>query len=551
MMLVKDNHLSFCQKCCLFVFLSDFRQRMANSALSVTCKVFFASFCLIGFAQAQEAESSGGTSAMAASNGPAWQIIPSVSSDFTYTDNVALVKNNKQSDFVTRLSPGIEIHGKGGHVKGNLKYQWQQYFYAKDSDRNGQQRALNADGQVELIDQWLYLDGRGSISQQAISAFGTQSANNDSVNVNRTETSTYQWSPYIQGRLAGFADYLLRYTGSKTKSGEGELSVGSGTTSESWSGRLSGDTGIAKLGWSFDAQQQKNSRETSRDTQSKRLTGSLEFRIKPQLRLRATVGRESDDYSATQETWRSVRGFGGDWAPTERTSVTLNKERRSFGDSYNADFTHRTALTAWKLSQSKNINTPSDQLINTALGSAFDLLNLQLTSAFPDPIERAQQANLALIRAGIPVNAQAFGTIVTSRVYLARRREASFMITGARNTVTFAYDKSDNQQIGNSGTFGDDFDLSSNIRQSGFTTSWAHKLTPDSAVTLNGRRSRNKGNTADLDTQLSSLSLLLTTRLGAKTSATVGVRRTSSDSDSPTANSYDEQAVTGSLSMTF
>lgn len=485
------------------------------------------------------------------SNTPAWRIAPSISTDLTYTDNVALVKNNKQSDFVTRISPGVKIDGRGGHVTGSLDYHWQQYLYAKDSGRNGQQRLLNANGQAELIDQWFYVDGRGSISQQALSAFGTQSVANDVVNKNRSETSTYQLSPYIKGNFPGWADYLLRFTGSRTKSAQGELSVGSGTTTKAWSGRLSGDSQFKKLGWTVDAAQQTIERSTARDTQSKRLTGTLHYKIDPQVRLSATFGRESDDYGSVQPQWRSVRGLGVDWAPTDRTSVILNKERRSFGDSYNANFTHRTALTAWKLSQSKNINTPNEQLLTTGLGSAFDLLNLQLTTQVPDPVQRAQQANMILQQAGISPNAQAFGIIVTSRVYISRRKEASFAITGARNIVTLSADKSDNQSLGTGGTVADDFSLSPNIRQSGFTASWAHKLTPDMALTLNGRRSHNKGDSAGLDTQLDMLSLMLTAKLGEKTSATVGLRRTSSDAASTTANSYDERAVTGSLSINF
>jgi uncharacterized protein (PEP-CTERM system associated) len=97
----------------------------------------------------------------------------------------------------------------------------------------------------------------------------------------------------------------------------------------------------------------------------------------------------------------------------------------------------------------------------------------------------------------------------------------------------------------------DDFSLSPNIQQTGFTTSWAHKITPDTAITLNGRRSRNTGSTANLETRLNSLSLLLTTKLGPQTSASVGLRRTHSGSDSATANGYDEQALTGSLFVTF
>ncbi|HEY8857310.1 MAG TPA: TIGR03016 family PEP-CTERM system-associated outer membrane protein [Rugosibacter sp.] len=504
-----------------------------------------------GLAQVDSAASDDAPSGLMASGTPAWRIVPSISTDLTYTDNVRLVSSGKQSDLVTRVGPGILVEGRGGHVTGSFDFRWQQYAYLNDSKRNNEQKSLNANGKLELIDQWLFIDGRGSISQQPISAFGTQSVNNDLVNANRTETSSYQWSPYIQGRLWNSSDYMLRYTGSRTKSGQGELSVGSGNTSRAWDGRLSGTTSLASLGWSVDLQRQQQDRSTARKTESKRVTGSLQYLIDPQVRLRGTLGRESDNYGSTQSQSRMVRGLGVEWAPTERTNVTLYKEKRSFGDSYNAEFTHRTGLTAWKLSESKSVNTPTDQNFNSSLNSAFDLLNLQLTSSIPDPIARAQQVNLLLQQAGIPPDAQAFGSIVTSRIYISRRKEASFILTGATNIVTLSADRSDNQLLGTGGTLADDFSLSPNIQQSGFTTSWAHKLSPDMAVTLNGRRSRNTGSTANLETRVNSLSLLLTTKLGPKTSATVGVRRTHSVADSATANSYDEKALTGSLFVTF
>lgn len=507
-------------------------------------------FPLGGVAMAQVDAPTESASTASPSGNPAWRIVPSMAADLTYTDNVGLVNTAKKSDLITRLSPGIVVEGRGGHVTGVLNFRWAEYVYANDSKRNSQQRSLNANGTVELVDQWLYLDGRGSISQQPVSAFGTQGVSNELINGNRTETSTYQWSPYIRGRLGGVADYTLRYTGSRTKAGTGELAVGSGTTSSAWSGRLAGDTSLSSLGWSVDLQQQKIERSTARDTQSKRAVGALEYRIDPQVKLRVSLGRESDDYSGTQSQSRTVRGYGAEWAPTERTNVSFNKETRSFGDSYNASFQHRTALTAWRLSKSKSVNTPSDQLLNVALGSAFDLLNLQLTSSIPDPFVRAQAVNQQLQQLGIPANAQAFGTIITSRVYISNRQEASFILTGARNIVTLSAYKSDNQVLGTGGSVADDFSLSPNIRQSGFTTSWAHKLSPDTAVTLNGRQSRNKGSTASLETKINSLSLLLTTKLGPQTSATMGLRQTRSDSTG-LASSYDEQAVTGSLFVTF
>ena len=515
-----------------------------HSSIKATC-AGCALLALTEIAFAQESESSG-------AGRPSWLITPSISGSLTVTDNARPGQVEKFSDVITTVTPAVRIDGKGGRVSGNLNFGWQQNYYANESRYNDDQKNLSAAGKAELIEQWLFLDATASIAQNPASVFSTHTVGNELINGNRSETRSFQWSPYIQGFVGGNVGYELRYRNSLTKSDSGTYALGSGVDTKAWSGRLWGGTPLALLGWSLQAEDQRYSFD-SRSTKSNRVLGTLEYRLDPQLKLNISAGKESDNYTNFEYRDRTTSGYGLDWAPTERTMLTLKKERRSFGDGHTIDFSHRTAQTAWKISDSRSVVIPGQQFTTGAASTAYDLLFLQLASSIPDPVARAQAVTLLLQSSGIPANSLIYGNIMTSQPYIERRQQASFSITGVNNTVTFTVQRSRSDRMGSSIGPLDDFTLSQNIRQSGFSGSWAHRLSPNSSLTLNALTSQSRGDTSSLETRLRSLSLLYTTKLGPKTTASLGLRQNDFDNASVgTATSdYTEHAITGTLSTAF
>lgn len=502
---------------------------------------------LAPLANAQESSAAG-------SARPSWLITPSLSGSMTLTDNVRPGQGNKQSDLITSVTPAIRIDGKGGRVSGSLSFSWQQNFYANESRYNNDQTALSASGKAELIEQWLFLDASASIAQRTKSVFATQTVGNELVNDNRGQTTSYQWSPYIQGSLGGSVGYELRYRNTQTSADTGVYATGSGVDAQTWSGRLSGGTPLALLGWSLFAEDQ-STKFAVRDTKSSRLLGTLEYRIDPQLKLNVSAGRESDNFSNPDLQSRTVSGVGLDWAPTERTLLKLNKEKRSFGNGHVIDFSHRTGLTAWKFIDSRSVVVPAQQFVNAPVGTAYDLFyallgnDLQLRN---DPVARALATSQLLQGLGIPASSLIYGDIATSQPFIQRRQQASVSLIGANNTVTFTAQRSSSTRIGTgTGLPADDFLNSRNIRQSGFSGSWAHKLTPHSSLTLNALTSRSRGDLSSQDTRLRSLSLLYTTKLGARTTASLGLRQNNYDNSGVTNTDYTEHAITGTLSASF
>lgn len=477
-----------------------------------------------------------------------WHIVPTAGLEGTYTDNVNLAAR-KTASFITRVSPGLQIDGRGARTSGNLNYQWQSFSYSDNSARNTLQRSLAATGSAELVENWLFLEGSHNTAQQPASAFGTQSVGDAPTNGNRSESRSYQLAPRIQGVLGGVVDYQLRYSGSTTRSDTGALSGGA-TTTRSASGRISGATPLAVLGWSANVDRQEIAANTGISNSSQRVTGTLTFQLDPQFRLLATVGRDADNFTSTVVQKSNSNGFGVDWAPSERTTLSLRKDKRTFGNSFSADFSHRTALSAWQLSDSRSLRTPAPQASLVRTGTIYDLFYQQLTSSFPDPTTRAAEAKQRLAQAGLAADAPVFGQIQTSQTFVEHRQQASVALMGVNNTVTFVADRSNSRQLGTGAGIADDFALSSEIRQSGFNASWAHKLTPHAALTLNAQTSRSSGS-ANLTTSLRALSLQLTAQVGARTTASVALRQSNFSGSGGATTNYDERALTCAVNFRF
>ena len=479
-----------------------------------------------------------------------WKITPSVSVQETATDNVGLNQERK-SDWVTDVTPGISIHGKGGRASLDFDYRLHNLYYAKDSSRNNTQNLLNARGTVEALENWLFIDAAASIAQQNVSAF-RGSVNNTvatSDGGNTTETSSYRLSPYIKGELGSFAEYQLRYNYNTSRSGSSNVSD---TDTREWTARLAGLAPMAQLGWALDGSVSRSDYSTGRGNEADSLRGVLTWHYDPQFRLLLIAGRESNDYLSVNKESHTIKGFGFEWSPTERTSLTARREDRFFGNNNNISFSHRTAGTVWKFSQSKDASVSTGQNRAGSAGTYYDLFYSMFASAIPDPVARSAYVNALLLNSGISPVAQMQGGFLSSGVSLQKRRELSFALLGVRNTVTFAATQSDSgslsQGSGSGVTTGTDFANVNNVRQDGVSMNWSHKLTGLSTLTGSAAHLRSKGRGgASLATDETMYSLNFLTQLGPKTHAGLGARRVMTDGST----SYTENALTGSLSHQF
>lgn len=480
----------------------------------------------------------------APSRGPALTVVPRAGVTVTATDNSRNSGGNG-ADLITRASGGVQVRKSGGRVQGALDYTLSALVYANDSGSNNFQNALNGFATAEVVDDWAYIDANARISRQLISAFGLQSSDSSLGNANQAEVATLSLSPYVRGRLGGLANYEARLSHSETRS---DASGNSDSSTTGASALLSGGNPSSLFSWVVSVSRQSYDFSEGRRTEDDRLRGVLTLALNPQFSVSAIGGRESNNFTDLDKQSRSTSGFGLDWRPTTRTRLSAERERRFFGDAHAVSFDHRMSRAALRLSSSRNVASGVQQLASRSLGTAFDLFFFQFESIEPDPVLREQLVNSFLLANGISPSAVVSAGFLTSGITIDRRNDVSLALRGVRDTLTLVASTTDSSRPDGVALVGDDFDVSNVIRQRGYSIGWARRLTPRSSFNLNLSLNRTTGRLGSQSTELRSLSATWSNRISERGSMSLGARHSQFDS---TSNDYTENAIVGSLSITF
>lgn len=491
----------------------------------------------------------------------AFVIKPRIKLGETWSDNVDVgrAQNSKTSGLITEIAPGIHIDARTARLRAYLDYSLIGLYYTEPSGYSRTQNALNTFGTYEAISNWFYLDFSAVIAQQAISAFGTQTPTTTYRNSNSTETGTYRLSPYVRGRVGSDIDYLLRYNWSTTQASAQNVSD---IDLSEWSGRLSGGTAFKNLRWSIDASQQTAEYSLGRKTEAERLYATATYQIVPQFRVSVSGGQESNNYASADQISHNTSGYGFDWNPTERTQFSVFKERRFFGDGHRINFNHRFPLSTISYTDTRDVSVLPSQFTTVGAGTVYDLLyQTAITQLGSDPRysgnpsllaqDAAALTNLTLWAYGIPANTQVTSSFLSSRATVQRRQQLSFAMQGARNTLIVMANRSENTTMLATQAVSDDYfsNNTTGIRQTGFSVNLAHRLSEQSSLNiLASRQNSDASGNSTLRTTTKLYQANFISKLGPKTSASVGIRRTEFESPS---NPYTENAVLGSISVTY
>lgn len=477
-----------------------------------------------------------------------WHVTPTLAVSATLSDNVFLSPGgNRTSDLVTSLTPGILIDGKGARGKLRLSYALTQNLYVRESSANNHRNALNAVGMLEAIEDWLFIDAMGNISQQYLTPLGAVSpGSNVNVNANQTETSTYSVSPYIRGQMFSSMDYLLRYKAgiTRSQSGQGDMD------SSEWQGKLSGNTRWGPLDWAIDVSRETTDYTRGRNLEATRYALTLLYRLSPQWQVWLSNGRESNNYVSQEQESNTTGSYGFVWTPDPRSKLAASKTRRFFGDGYSVEFSHRMPRSLWTYSATRDVSFQPSNATSTSVGSNYDAI-YSLVAAInpgmaPDAI-RAQVIQFLQSR-GLPVDGSVVNGYLSNTANLQKRQQFSVALLGARNTVTLTATQSEQQSLGVvSGATGSAASADG-TRQRGVGLSWAHQLSGLSALSLLLSQQHSTSFVAGSpETTTRAAYLFLTTQISPKTSASVGLRRTVGSG----VGGYTESALSGGLSHSF
>jgi uncharacterized protein (PEP-CTERM system associated) len=462
-----------------------------------------------------------------------WTVTPSIELRETYTDNAFLGTDPPRSDFVTQVTPGIRIDGRSPRLTANLSYTPTALFYARNSEANDVANFLDAFGRLEAVERFFFVEASGNISQSFITPFAPQPGDIAIATQNRVETRTLSLSPYVrfEGRDL---EYELRnrntWTTNSTDLGD--------IRTQSWTGHIGSP--VRRFGWALEFDASDISRYNllipRPDDKARLYRARLYYQPDPAWRLSASAGSEENNYVLNQMQQATIYGAGLGWRPSARTSADLEFEHRFFGPSRLARFSHRSRLTAWNVTYSRNTSTYQQEVLRLPPGNTTALLDSVFAARFSDPDQRQAAVEQFARSSGTPAflaNSLAF---YTQRVYLREGLDASVALVGKRNSITvtaFAVESTD-LPADALGLPSDTLLLAQRIKQRGFGGYAQHRLTPSTSIGASASRAyASPQEPQGFETRDDHLSVLVSHMLSPKTITFAGVSVNRFDSEDP------------------
>lgn len=449
------------------------------------------------------------------------------------------------TEALLRASPSVTMAHRGGRLQGSLIYSGALTTRHGIDDRqeNDYTNTLSAAYVLEAIEGIGFVDARAGITQRSISAVGAPTGSLGT-SANRAESRTVSLSPYLRGPLAGFAEYELRAGATATRS-DRDTATDSDVGHASFT--LRSPRRGAVFGWGLSGTRQRvKFLVSAAPTVSDRLSAELAFQPDVDLRLTATGGVERTDVVGAVRREYENYGAGLEWTPSPRTTVALQGEERYFGRARRATVAHRFARSTFRLTSSRDLSVGSDTLSRRATATLYEQYFEQYAALIPDPVQRDLFV-LALIAAtgrdrNELISGGAFGG---SGIAVENRHELLWTWAGPRLTLSTSAYSVQTERVDTGGV--NPASRNDNIQSNGYAAGLGWRLTPRTSISASGSRTMSKDIVTLVRSDLKSVSLGITSRLGERATGALSTRY--SVLNGPTA--YRETALTGSLSLRF
>jgi uncharacterized protein (PEP-CTERM system associated) len=480
-----------------------------------------------------------------------WRVEPGGSPTISYSDNVALAAPGKeQSSLILGIAPRISFTGKGSRYTVAGRYELSAYFYSNAANSSRYYSNLNLFGNVEAVKRFFFVEGGAFVFQNFISPLGPITVTNSLQTGNRTTTYVYQLNPYIQSIPGAETTYLLRLNNTWTDYSSSALR---GSYIANGIGNIGRPSGPGRrYGWQAEYNGSYVNYNNQQPFTLHLGRGILSYQVNPDFQVSARGGYEQNNYAIGGYSG-SIYGAGLDWRPTPRTILNGFWEHRFFGDSYRANFQHRTRLTGWRLTGSRGITTSTQQL-QLGTGIAADVVDAAFISRVPDPVQRQQEVQKFLDQSGLPQILTQPIAYYNNEILLQDRVEAAFSLFGGRNSLVLTAYWSDQEPITGAGTpLPASLNANLDYAQRGASATYTHQLTGTASLSFLALRNYTQYRSTFIpgSTDYTLLRGLFTARIGASTSWFAGLRYQWRDVSNPPYTPYREAAVFGGLDYAY
>lgn len=274
-----------------------------------------------------------------------WDVQPDIRISQTWTDNIDLVAEDPEEEWITEVAPGIRLTGEGRRSSAVLGYRLLRLFHVNDSDRDRVNHRVAGQGSVEVARERLFLDAdvtrRERLSGPDAGVADTVVFRDDE----RETVTTLGGGPRVQHDLSRFARFDAAYRRERIDFGGDERDV---SDIDRYTAGLSSGPQFSRWGWALAYSRRDESRDQAgRDLQEIRfedVRGEINLRAGPATQLFAAGGYEDNEFTtaAGRETFDgSFWETGARWRPRRNVAVEAAVGERFFGETARASVTAR------------------------------------------------------------------------------------------------------------------------------------------------------------------------------------------------------------------
>ncbi len=292
-----------------------------------------------------------------------WTVSPSVGVTTTFTDNANAANDDedRNSDQVLTLSPGVRVSGSGGRLSLNLAYTHNQFFSRQGQSDDSSTDTLTANGRAEVWDRVAFVDLTSSISREVVDPAQTDTSTDLGNDNNRTTVQTVSISPFFLHHFGNWLETESRTTFDLTRTESDEISNtrSLGSTFSATSGRR---FSVFTFGGTFDRQ-----KEIREDGAPRSITTTLNtnqrLRLSRKFSVITSIGWESiDDPALSEEPEGIIWEVGFSAQPSSRSSIEMTVGDRFETTTYGMDASYRfSSRSSMSASYTETLTTSQEQ----------------------------------------------------------------------------------------------------------------------------------------------------------------------------------------------
>jgi uncharacterized protein (PEP-CTERM system associated) len=455
---------------------------------------------------------------------PGWTITPSLTLQEVFNDNLFQTTNDRRWDLITFVTPGLAIYGDTPRVQVRLNWQPSILLHVENGNQNQIAQNLNAQADVILWPDHLFLDvsgfagvgatnglvpglGFGSYGGGLNGPTGSQYFLNKD---NATQYTSFSISPYFLQRFGDYGTLKIAYTLTHSTSSNatpGFLPLPSGTSGSATSQTTNQEVVQYTSGVFLDRltdvalvdAQEYSSSGNAIPGHNYTATNQVNYLLNRAITLFFVLGYENINYGGSNPlniddmVWQ----VGTTLTPDPRTYISLSYGHQNGENNFNLNATYaitaRTTLTASYVSQlGTQLQQLQSQLATTTLNNSGGVVNSQTGQPLfignnllgsPTQLYRSTTATFGsttqLNRDTISLNAQ----YVT---YSAAGAGASGKSSGYTVTGSWTHLLRDDLILGASGSYGQRWlqDPGGQEHYVAFTTTLSYIISPTLNVSL-------------------------------------------------------------------